>query len=189
MVVTHICFGRSPLKPVTQACLWGMQWLKHQLTNPHECTVTSECFQQIFLSFPPQQPGELKAGGAHWETPRSIYWKKYRSMITTKTAVGTNIIGARLNFICFKTCFLHQRNQAATIKVVLVWNIPHTELHMPLAMPCWGFYKWNKQLTDGCTDTFSFLLKLFPRLLLNLSLMTQSTLFVSRFHILRFSQL
>lgn len=73
MLMSHICLGRSPLKPVTHACLWGMQQLKHQLTNPHEGTVTSECFQQMLPETSASTAWELKAGGVNWETSTTIY--------------------------------------------------------------------------------------------------------------------
>lgn len=61
MMLSHICFGRSVLKPATHACLWGMQQLQHQLTNPFARTATSERFRQMLPVTSPSTALKIRA--------------------------------------------------------------------------------------------------------------------------------
>lgn len=129
MVMSHICFGRLPLKPVTHACLWGSQRLKHQLTNPHECTVTFDCFQQMFPVTSPSTTLRMKDWWSGQGAIREHLLKEaWESRVTAKPAVEISIIGVRLNFISLKTCLLPPEKSIFIFKVTLIWNIPHTEL-------------------------------------------------------------
>lgn len=162
MVMSHICFGRLPLKPVTHACLWGAQWLKHQLTNPHECTVTSDCFQQMLPVTSPSTALRIKGWWSEQEDIHEHLLKEaWESVVTAKPAVEINIIGVRLNFISLKTCLLPPEKSIFIFKFTLIWNIPHTELShaFRITMPCCFFkhYKWTKQLTGGSYSTFRIL--------------------------------
>lgn len=129
VVMSHNCFGRSPLRSVTQACLWGMQQLKHQLTDPPECTVTSEGFRQVLPVTSPSTASRIKAWCSELGDIREHLLKEAQwGMVTVRPAVEINIIGVRLHFIRLKTCLLPPEKSISTFKVTLIWNIPHTEL-------------------------------------------------------------
>lgn len=129
MVMSHICFGRLPLKTVTHACLWGTQRLKHRLTNPHECTVTSDCFQQMFPVTSPSAALRMKGCWSGQGAMRERLLKEAReSVVTAKPAVEINIIGVRLDFIGLKTCLLPPEKSIFIFKVTLIRNIPRIEL-------------------------------------------------------------
>lgn len=111
MVMSHICVGRSPLQPVTHAYLWEMQQLKHQLTNPCECTVTSECFQQMLPVTSLSTASRIKAWWSELgDVHEHLLKEAWESMVTAKPAVEINIIGVRLNFLNLRPAFYHQRN-------------------------------------------------------------------------------
>lgn len=111
-------------------------------------SASSKCF----LSFLPQQPRELKAGGATERHPGVLIKEAWEGMITAKPAVETNIIGARLNFISLQTAFCHQRNQSTKFKVTLIWDIPHKELShaFKIIIPCWVFFLSITSETNSC---------------------------------------
>lgn len=107
---SHLCW-RSPLQPVTHIYLWEMQQLKHQLTNPCECTVTSECFQQMLPVTSLSTASRIKAWWSELgDVHEHLLKEAWESMITAKPAVEINIIGVRLNFLNLRPAFYHQRN-------------------------------------------------------------------------------
>lgn len=140
MVVSPICVGRS--QPVTHAYLWGMQQLKHGLTNPHECTVTSECFQQVLPITSLSTASRIKVWWSELgDTYEHLLKEVGESVITAKPAVEINIIGVRLNFLSPRLGLLPPEKLLSIFKFTLIWNIPPAELShaFRITTPCCVF--------------------------------------------------
>lgn len=146
MVVSHSCVGRS--QPVTHAYLWGMQQLKHGLTNPHECTVTSEHFQQMLPVTSLSTAWRISLAEWTGRHTRAFIKRSMGECDNCKASCWNSYNWWGIKFPQSKTCLLPPEKSLSIFKVTLIWNMPHAELPhaFRITSPCCFFkhYKRNK---------------------------------------------